>query len=454
MNAQPLVVFVHIRKTAGRSLRQLLYREYTRSRTVLVKNYFTQAAASEAFVRDLAAHPPPDLLVAHGHMLFWPDYPWPEGSEFFTMLRDPVDRVISHYYWLRSRSDRFQKSLSEAVQDGTIEDNLQTRVISAVMPPFGEMPQEALDLAVERLEKFSVVGLTERFDESVVLLTRTLEWRRTVYTRENVTANRKPVDGISDEELELIQQHNALDLELYAAARRHFKKQVQVQDYAFAIEVEALKRAVKRSATLEDTLTPRPLPSRIAVEGDGELDLRDLLIDAQADSAATRPRARAHDPDPAPRALAEGRHASSGGAPVEADRRRRRRAHSAGAARGSSLPKVEADPRRTRSPLRKNVEVTRERLARFTARADDIERQLAARPADAGRPRRHGLITPDSGGVSPFCPRRAARRRRFASDRNWARTCLPVSGSLGSAAAVADSAVSLVRALLFVSRRA
>ena len=60
------------------------------------------------------------------------------------------------------------------------------------MPPFGELPQEALDLAVDRLGEFSVVGLTERFDESAVLLTRALGWRRMVYTRENVTPNRKP----------------------------------------------------------------------------------------------------------------------------------------------------------------------------------------------------------------------------------------------------------------------
>lgn len=381
VKAQPLVVFVHIRKTAGKSLRQLLFRQYTRRRTRLVKNYFTQPAISEAWVRDLAAHPPPDLLVAHGHMLFWPDYPWPEGSEFFTMLRDPVDRVISHYYWLRSRSDRFQKSLSEAVQDGTIEDNLQTRVISAVAPPHGEMPQEALDLAVERLERFAVVGLTERFDESVVLLTRTLEWRRLVYTRENVTANRKPIDAISDEELELIQQHNALDLELYAAARRHFKKQVQVQDDAFAIEVEALKRAVKRSATLEDALTPKPLPSRITVEGDGELDLRDLLIDAQADlllhdlelERMTQVRTLVRSPKVDVQVLEERLSKLTGAADGARARLGQLEAE---------LPKAEADPRRT-AVLQKNLEVTRERLARFTARAEDVERQLAGRRTQA-----------------------------------------------------------------------
>lgn len=382
VQAQPLLVFVHIRKTAGKSLRQLLFRQYTRRRTRLVKNYFTQPEISEAFVRDLATSPPRDLLVAHGHMLFWPGFPWPEGTEFFTMLRDPVERVISHYYWLRARNERFQKSLREAVEDGTIEDNLQTRVISAVTPPFGEMPQQALDLAVERLEGFAVVGLTERFDESVVLLTRTLGWRRMVYARENVTPNRKPVEEISEEELELIRTHNALDIELYAAARRHFKKQVQEQDEAFGIEVEALKRAVKRTATLdEDGLTFKPLPSRIAVGGDGELDLRDLLIDAQADlllrdlelERVTQVRTLVRAPKIDLQVLEERLTKLTGAADGARTRLGQLEAE---------LPKAEADPRRT-ATLQKNVEVTRARLARFTARAEDLERQLADRRTQA-----------------------------------------------------------------------
>lgn len=378
--AQPLVVFVHIRKTAGKSLRQLLYRQYTRRRTLLVKNYFTQAERSETFVRDLAASPPAHLRVAHGHMLFWPDYSWPEGTEFFTMLRDPVERTISHYYWLRARNDKLQKSLGDAVSDGSIGDNLQTRVLSAMMPPFGELPREALDLASERLERFSVVGLTERFDESVVLLTRTLGWRRMVYTRENATPNRKSRDEISEEELELIRRHNALDLELYAAARRHFKKQVQAQDEAFAIEVEALKRASKRAAALDSSPVPRPLPSRIDT-GEEEFDVTSLLIDAQAEllvrdleaERLTEHRVPVRTSKVDLQVLEE--RVSKLASSVDAARTRLQRLE-------AELPNAEenavAHPAKL-AALRKNIEVTRERLRRFRARAEEAERQLAAR---------------------------------------------------------------------------
>ena len=100
---EPLLVFVHIQKTAGKTLRQILYRQYTRGRTRLVRNYFVAPDVSLNVIKSLAAKPD-DLGVIHGHILFWPDIEWPEGTRFLTILRDPVERAISHYYWLRARS--------------------------------------------------------------------------------------------------------------------------------------------------------------------------------------------------------------------------------------------------------------------------------------------------------------------------------------------------------------
>jgi Galactose-3-O-sulfotransferase len=384
-SAQPLVVFVHVRKTAGKSLRQLLYRQYPRRGALLVKNYFTQAEVAEAYVRELAASPPDGLRVAHGHMLFWPEFSWPEGTQFFTMLRDPLERTISHYYWLRARTTKFQKPLGEAVSDGSIHDNLQTRVLSASMPPFGELAEQSLELAIQRLEDFAVVGLTERFDESVVLLTRTLGWRRMVYTRENVTPNRKPLSEISEEEIEVIRKHNALDLALYAEARRMFKKQVQAQDGAFAIEVEALKRAVKRAATLAESTTPRPLPSRIGTEGQQDFDPLDLLIEAQAD-LLVRDLELERTPQPSvplrpPRVdlqTLEERLGKLTNAVSEA-RGRLRRLEAELRTAGED---VFTEPAKL-AALRKDIEVTRERLGKFSARVAQVERELAARKTQA-----------------------------------------------------------------------
>jgi hypothetical protein len=62
----------------------------------------------------------------------------------------------------------------------------------------------------------AVVGTTERFDESIVVMQHTLGLRRPVYVRRNVgPAPRGPLDP---ETHAAIEAHNLLDLELYAYA--------------------------------------------------------------------------------------------------------------------------------------------------------------------------------------------------------------------------------------------
>jgi len=283
---EPLLVFVHIQKTAGKTLRQILYRQYGRGHTRLVRNYFVAPDVSLSVIKSLAAEPPSDLRVIHGHILFWPDIEWPEGTQFLTILRDPVERVISHYYWLRARSSRFRKTLEDALIGGSIPDNLQTRVLAAQTPPFGESTDEMLDEALRGLKRLTVVGLTERFDESFVLATRMLEWRRMLYRKENVTPDRKPQDEISAKAIDLIKRYNALDIELYRSASKRFEREVEAQGDGFTIEVEALQRANELVAGLPEDAPIPPLPSTIADANgaaSGGLDLRELLIEAQAE---------------------------------------------------------------------------------------------------------------------------------------------------------------------------
>ena len=282
---EPLLVFVHIQKTAGKTLRQILYRQYTRGRTRLVRNYFVAPDISLNVVKGLAAEPPEDLRVIHGHILFWPDVEWPEGTRFLTILRDPVERVISHYYWNRARSSRFRKTLEDALIEGSIPDNLQTRVLAAQMPAFGETTNEMLEEALRSLKRLTVVGLTERFDESFVLATRSLGWRRMLYRKENVTPDRKPQDEISSKAIDLIRRYNALDIELYRSGSKRFEREVEAQGDGFAIEVEALQRANELVAGAPEDAPLPPLPSTITDANgapSGGLDLRELLIEAQA----------------------------------------------------------------------------------------------------------------------------------------------------------------------------
>jgi hypothetical protein len=68
--AEPLVVFVHIRKTAGTTVRRIIQRQYQRRNTRMVRNYFVEPDRSLEMTQAFATETPRGVRAVHGHMLF------------------------------------------------------------------------------------------------------------------------------------------------------------------------------------------------------------------------------------------------------------------------------------------------------------------------------------------------------------------------------------------------
>ena len=137
-----------------------------------------------------------DIHLLGGHLPFGVYQYLPSDSRYITFLRDPVERTLSHYYRARSvrKRDPIPEDLSfEDVLAGGdyLYDNLQTRMLSGDPEPFGEVTQEMLEQAKENLsERFISFGLADRFDESLVLLKRSLELNSILYVSQRMTTNR------------------------------------------------------------------------------------------------------------------------------------------------------------------------------------------------------------------------------------------------------------------------
>src|SRR5690606_18742995 len=125
-----------------------------------------------------------------GHMPFGVHEYLPNESTYITMLRDPVERVISHYdyvlrrttHHLRARIIESNMDLEAYVTSGITHemDNGQVRLLSGHDDdlPFGACSELHLQQALRNLrEHFSVVGLAERFDHSILLMQHALGWR-------------------------------------------------------------------------------------------------------------------------------------------------------------------------------------------------------------------------------------------------------------------------------------
>jgi hypothetical protein len=149
-----MLAHVHIMKTAGQTFRSILRQSFPGRHCDLIVG--RPATASD--IR-WAKRFYPELKSIAGHCVVTDTDLEQAGYQprYFTFLREPVQRCVSHYQFSMQRAGRripFQQWLPEHF-------NFQTRILSKT--------QDARQ-AIEVLDrKIGFVGLVERFNESLVL---------------------------------------------------------------------------------------------------------------------------------------------------------------------------------------------------------------------------------------------------------------------------------------------
>jgi len=256
------VFFLHIPKTAGMTFKRILARQYPAGQIhdIPFETYLFQ----DAIDRYKAAAPADRAAIrcVMGHMPFGLHRWAPGGFRYVTFVRDPVERVLSSYEYIRKHTVLKQEiglpPEAELSMDQYLDfeaaqglNNLQVRAISGVgdvidhvLPPFAPLPPDALTVALDNIERyFPVVGLVERFDESLLLMRREFGWRRLWYVRRNVTAGRPAASALGEAVLARIHQDNALDLELYRVAVARFDRQIRQRGMLFRLELRRFRIA-------------------------------------------------------------------------------------------------------------------------------------------------------------------------------------------------------------------
>jgi len=186
------LLFLHIPKAAGTTLQSILIKQY---KPKYVRSMYGNKNVRGMNVAEKIKDEPEEqrmqIRVLIGHMNFGLHKYLSQPSTYITFLREPLRRIISHYnfvlenprHYLHEKVRSENMSLKEYVESGISDElnNGQTRLISGVgnTIPFGECTSELLQIAKDNIsEHFSVAGLSERFDEAVILMREKMSGRR------------------------------------------------------------------------------------------------------------------------------------------------------------------------------------------------------------------------------------------------------------------------------------
>ncbi len=203
---------------------------------------------SSKHLRGLSPKRLESIRMFKGHMLFGLHEALPQPATYITVLREPVDRVLSAFYFMRSYKlhPLYWKMRRE---NWTLEDfvnrsprtNVQCKIVAGADY---EAPctAEICARAMENIDRhFSVVGLSERFEESLALMKLRYGWKLSSYSSFNVTRARPKKRDLPQSILDLIVEKNSFDVALYDFASKRFEEAVKQN----AAEVARLTRELE-----------------------------------------------------------------------------------------------------------------------------------------------------------------------------------------------------------------
>jgi hypothetical protein len=280
----PLLALLHVPKAGGSTLAALIKRNYGvtygKSRSI---DAILDPATAAVRLRAIGEAPEPSRQPALvGHFVFGMRDLLPPDTRYVTVLRDPVERTLSHFaYVTRPETRRAPVTLEQWLADRRgLPDNLQTRMIVAQRSPFEPLPAHALAQAKEHLvQRFAFVGVTERLDELVALLTAKLGWSARLPERRRVSEARLQRDDLPVRTLSEIERTNELDRELHAFAYDLFARALEDADEDVALELDVLRRAVERAGGDPSATPPSDDLRARLVEARAELVLREARVE-------------------------------------------------------------------------------------------------------------------------------------------------------------------------------
>lgn len=253
------LVFIHLPKTAGTTLRYIIEAHFNESDICPLHNRNEFEGLKNQYLEQFSyirGHVPYELVEK---MLT-------SKRTWITMLRDPVERYISQFFFLQAKPVSIPilyppatKNDVQTLCNMTLDDfintqsfklsllsrDMQARWLSTTINTDSpdkwlhafnnSLVQETdinIDLGFQRLSGVNIIGLTERFQDSVFMLSYYFGWPPVMSdTYLNVTVGKPKRDDISKHLIDQIVELNSSDMLIYEHAKQIFEKRFKIMTH-------------------------------------------------------------------------------------------------------------------------------------------------------------------------------------------------------------------------------
>lgn len=252
-------IFLHIEHTGGTTLHTILDRQYGEGL------YYVPRPAAIEQLRALTPQQKAATQALWGHFSYGVHRYLPEKAHYFTLMREPVSRAIASYYY----EFRFPKSPNHAKyvsgEIGWAEHLTKPWVTQTQISRFiggddaelvkhrpTQVGADAVAQAQAHIDAhFTLVGLTEYYDESLLLMARLCGWKKPLhYVRRNTGERKDTPAGVREQIIALTTKERAL----YDGVKTRFLALVEAQGADFQREVAEFKAANAAYAARQNRL--------------------------------------------------------------------------------------------------------------------------------------------------------------------------------------------------------